>query len=51
MESLKAAVETLRSRLEAQEEVNKSLKESNDSLTASLEELKKPSSVEAVPRS
>ncbi|GAB0495959.1 hypothetical protein MMPV_007269 [Pyropia vietnamensis] len=51
MESLKAVVETLRSRLEAQEEVNKSLKESNDSLTASLEELKKPSSVEAVPRS
>lgn len=41
-ESLKAAVESLRSRLLVQEAVNESLRKSNDFLTSSLEELKQP---------
>lgn len=44
VESLKAAVEALRSRLEAQEAANKSLRKSNDSFAAKLEELRQPSS-------
>ena len=46
LESLKAVVEALRDRLEAQEVTNKALEESNTRLATTLEELRKPPSNE-----